>query len=398
MSNLHPITVAVIPARGGSERMAHKNLIKINGKPLLAYTLEHCLQSKELHGVYVSSDDDEILSLAEQYKVNLIKRPNDIAGKYASSESAILHAIDVIEKDIAVDAVMMVQCTSPIRKSNDIDRAIRKFYSQGADSLLSVVKSHRFIWKERENNFSPINYDYKNRPRSQDMAPQYIENGSFYISKTSLLKEKQNRLGGKISIYEMTSDSSAEIDTYDDLLVVKKLLEQNHQEAMLEKINKIPTLIIYDFDGVMTNNKAILDQTGKESVQINRSDGLGVNLIRELGIEQMILSTEENTVVARRAEKLKIPVEQGCNDKGALISKLLDRKKIKHSDVAYVGNDVNDLEAMEKVGLSICPSDSAQDIINIADIILSVKGGDGCIRELSDILKMRIVKNKQSEC
>ena len=146
-------------------------------------------------------------------------------------------------------------------------------------------------------------------------------------------------------------------------------------------------LIVYDFDGVMTDNKVYIDQNGNEMVQVSRADGLGVSEIIKLGIQQIIMSTEVNPVVTQRAIKLNIPCLQGLdNKKDALVdySKKID---IDLKMVAYVGNDTNDMGAMEIAGFSFCPKDSHESIKEIADHILPRNGGDGVIRELLDIIK-----------
>ena len=145
-------------------------------------------------------------------------------------------------------------------------------------------------------------------------------------------------------------------------------------------------LIVYDFDGVMTNNKVYMDQNGNETVQVNRADGLGVAEIKKLGIQQIIISTEQNSVVSARAHKLDIPCLQGImNKKDALLS-YCQKIDININQAAYVGNDVNDKNAMETVAFTFCPADAHDSIKRISDHVFEKKGGDGVIRELFDFL------------
>ena len=146
------------------------------------------------------------------------------------------------------------------------------------------------------------------------------------------------------------------------------------------------TLIIYDFDGVMTNNRVYIDQNGNETVQVNRADGLGVAEIKKLGIKQIIISTEENPVVYTRANKLDIPCLQAIDNKKEALFDYCKNNDINLKQVAYVGNDINDKEVMKIVGVVYCPADAHGSIKNISDYILKTKGGDGVIRELLDIL------------
>ena len=154
---------------------------------------------------------------------------------------------------------------------------------------------------------------------------------------------------------------------------------------MEDNLNNIK-LIVYDFDGVMTDNKVYVDQNGKEMVQVNRADGLGISEIKKIGIEQIIFSTETNLVVTARAKKLCIKCFQGIENKKVALIDYCNKNKIDLQYVAYVGNDINDKEVMEILGHSYCPSDAHKNIKNISDYILRTKGGDGIVRELFDLL------------
>jgi 3-deoxy-D-manno-octulosonate 8-phosphate phosphatase (KDO 8-P phosphatase) len=146
-------------------------------------------------------------------------------------------------------------------------------------------------------------------------------------------------------------------------------------------------LIVYDFDGVMTDNKVYIDQNGNEMVQVNRADGLGVAEIKKMEIEQVIISTETNPVVTQRAIKLKIPCLQGLDNKKDALLDYSKKNDIDLKNVAYVGNDINDKDAMAIAGFSFCPADAHETIKEISDHVFKRNGGDGVIRELLDIIK-----------
>jgi 3-deoxy-D-manno-octulosonate 8-phosphate phosphatase (KDO 8-P phosphatase) len=145
-------------------------------------------------------------------------------------------------------------------------------------------------------------------------------------------------------------------------------------------------LIIYDFDGVMTDNRALVDENGVESVVVNRSDGLAVQIIAEAGIPQMIISTESNRVVSARANKLGLPVIQSVDDKREAVQSHLESNAIDPSRVLYIGNDINDRGAMLLVGWPLCPSDAYPAIREISRVVLATAGGAGVVRELLDHL------------
>lgn len=151
-------------------------------------------------------------------------------------------------------------------------------------------------------------------------------------------------------------------------------------------INFRPQLIVYDFDGVMTNNKIVVLENGIEGVIANRSDGWGVKKLRDAGYFQIIISTEKNRVVTARAKKLKILAIQGCDDKKSCLEKICQRKKINLKKVLYIGNDVNDLPAMRIAGFSVAPADAEQTVLKSAHFVTMARGGEGVIREVSNFI------------
>lgn len=156
----------------------------------------------------------------------------------------------------------------------------------------------------------------------------------------------------------------------------------------------IPQLIVYDFDGVMTDNKVYVDEDGKESVCVHRGDGYAVRMIKDmLKIQQIILSTEESSVVRHRAKKLKIPVLYNAGDKKEqILSKYCGDNLIDLRKVLYVGNDLNDYDVMLQCGFRACPYDAEPEIINISNLVFKSSGGNGVIRELYRILSERVKK------
>jgi len=146
-------------------------------------------------------------------------------------------------------------------------------------------------------------------------------------------------------------------------------------------------LILYDFDGVMTDNRVLLVEDGKEAVFVNRADGLAVEMIKGLGIAQMIVSTETNRVVEARAKKLGIPFLQAVKDKRKAVAEYLNGNNINSSKVIFVGNDINDKDVMRLVGWPVAVADAHKEIKKIAKVILLAKGGYGAIRELMDYIQ-----------
>lgn len=223
--------ISVIPAKGDSKGLPGKNVMKILDKPLLAWSIEHALNTKLINEVYVSSDSVTILDIARDYGAKGILRPAEYARDDSPSEDALLHVLSKIEDGTPVDYVVFLQPTSPIRAEDDIEKAIKKIIEEGADSLLSVtpIKDH-FKWrKNKTGEMEPINYDFKNRRPRQQIEELYLENGSFYITKTDVLKKERNRLGGKIAIYEMPKGQSFQIDDGEDFEACEYLLTKMYE-------------------------------------------------------------------------------------------------------------------------------------------------------------------------
>ena len=149
---------------------------------------------------------------------------------------------------------------------------------------------------------------------------------------------------------------------------------------------KLIKAVVFDFDGVFTDNSVLISEDGKESVLCNRSDGIGLEMLRSLGIPMTIISTEKNPVVAIRAKKLKLSVAHGVESKIKEIEKFSKSINVDYEDIAFLGNDINDAECMEKVGFPIAVADAVEDIKKISLFILSKIGGKGAVREFCELL------------
>lgn len=227
--NIKKSIIAIIPARGGSKGIPRKNIIDFCGQPLLAWSVRQAQSSKYISQVYVSTDDQEIARVTEQFGGKVIWRPDELSGDTAKSEDALKHAISEIQNNDQekIDYVVFLQATSPLREMEDIDNAIEKIILTGADSLFSGADLKDFcIWRRnQDNSLESINYDYKNRGRRQDFGEQYVENGSIYIFRPEILFKFNNRLAEKIVISKMEFWKSFEVDEPDDLEFCKNIFK-----------------------------------------------------------------------------------------------------------------------------------------------------------------------------
>ena len=382
---------AIIPARGGSKGVPRKNIQLLAGKPLVAYSIEHALQARQVSRTIVSTEDDEIAKVARQYGAEVVMRPPELATDTASAESVLLHVMSFLEQTegYTPSLVVLLQPTSPLRKPDDIDNAIDTLNAAGADSLVSCCRSYNFYWRWEDGQLISVNYDYRDRPRRQDFTPEYIENGSIYVTKTEILKQHGNRLGGRISLYEMNPLDSLQIDTEEDFLLLEQLLPLRHQHQAIEKLKGVELLVL-DFDGVLTDNHVLVSQDGKESIVCHRGDGLGIERLRQEGIPVVVISKEANPVVSARCHKLGIPCFQNAADKLSVLKQAAKAHNVDLDKVAYVGNDVNDIACIEAVGVGVAVADAHPMVIAVADIVTQAAGGSGAVREICDlILKSR---------
>jgi len=385
MSAAAPHAIAIIPARGGSKRVPGKNLLPLAGRPLLAHSVQHARESKYVDTVYVSTDDPAIAEVAQSAGAEVIERSPDLAGDEATSESALLEVLDTrVARGLTdPDLVVFLQCTSPVRRPGEVDRAVERLLSGGADSLISVAGDAALLWQADGDGARAVNWDPAKRPREQELSAQYRENGSIYVFRPEVLRESGNRLGGRIALHVMDYWSQFQLDEPEDRELLEWILRGPGSWARVQLPERLD-LVLMDFDGVLTDNRVTVSQTGEESVSCDRSDGWGIARMHDAGMRMAVVSTEANPVVEARCRKLQLTCYQDVADKRAFVEQLLKDEGIPPSAVAYVGNDVNDLEVMGVVGLSVAPCDSHPDVLAAADVVLSRPGGRGAVREFCD--------------
>ena len=225
---------SIILARGSSKGLKNKNILNFCGKPLILWTIEACFGSG-IKDVYVSSDSDKILKLSRDYGAKIIKRPKKLSQDKSSSESCWLHAINYLkQQNLNYEIIVAPQVTSPLRKNNDIKRALVHFKQKKFDSLFSANSiNDTLLWSKKNQSLRPINYDYSNRLRRQDMAENIIENGSFYIFKSKIFRSKSNRICGKFGFFLLKKWQQFEIDNLEDFNFCKHIMGK----YILEKTN-----------------------------------------------------------------------------------------------------------------------------------------------------------------
>lgn len=221
--------ITIIPARGGSKGIPKKNIVPLGGKPLLVYTIESTLKAQIGGPVVVSTDDDEIARIARENGAEVVIRPSEISGDSASTESALLHALDVVEKQgFKADAVLTLQPTSPMRKAATIKQFIEKFdeIKGKYDAMLSLHENRMDFWvkKNEDGGFGRL---FPNAPRRrQAREPLYEENSVLYITNTEALRRTNSVLGEKTAGFVIDADEAIDINEPCDILFAEFLMQQ----------------------------------------------------------------------------------------------------------------------------------------------------------------------------
>ncbi len=381
--------LAIIPARGGSKSVPRKNLLPLAGKPLIASTIEAALQAATVSRVVVSTDDAEIAIVSEKHGAEVVWRPDEISGDRASSESALLHVLEHLKQRESYwpDLVVFLQCTSPLTTGEDIDGCVRKLLEEDADSCLSVAAFHSFLWRNTpDNSAEGINHDKSFRPRRQEMEPQFRETGAVYVMRTEGFLAAKHRFFGKTVLYVVDGERCLEIDEPVDVEIAEVLLRQRVQLRKLQVLPDPVRALVMDFDGVLTDNRVYVMEDGREAVACSRGDGMGIVALRQQGLDILVLSSEENPVVAARCRKLKVECLQGVQRKLPALQQWLQQRCVSPESAVYVGNDVNDLECLQYVGCPVVVADAHPAVKSSARLVLSKPGGQGAVRELCDLI------------
>lgn len=381
--------IAFIPVRGGSKSIPLKNIKPLCGKPLVCWNIEALEACPQVDEVIVATDSDEIWKTVESrdYKKTILyRRSAENACDTASTESVMLEYIKFANLPES-DVFMLAQATSPLTESVHFSEALQMYSTSEYDSMLTCVRNYRFFWNE---DGTSMNYDYMNRPRRQNFSGMLMENGAFYINTVGRILSNGNRLGGKIGIYEMPEYTATEIDEPDDWFILEKLMYKYKSEFVNQNQKPNIKLFITDIDGTLTDGGMYYSENGDELKKFNTRDGMGIQMLREAGVKTAIITSEVRELNRRRSEKLKIDfIRQGKANGGkvAVAEEITKEMGISMQEVAYIGDDVNCLDLLSRVGLAACPADASAKVKNLPGIaVMTKKGGEGCVREFIEFI------------
>ncbi|WP_019357776.1 acylneuraminate cytidylyltransferase [Streptomyces sp. AA1529] len=414
-----PAVLAVIPARGGSKGVAAKNLAPVAGVPLVARAARECLAARNVTDVVVSTDDPAIAEAARSAGAEVVDRPADLAGDLASSETAVLHAMDVYEERHRrpLQTVLLVQCTSPFLVREDVEQVAAAVIEDGADSALTVAPFHGFVWRDgatpaagsgdapaglsgdapgaasgaagtsgADGGAYGVNHDRAVRPRRQDRPEDLLETGAAYAMDAMGFRESGHRFFGRTAVVRTDPARVLEVDDPHDLArarLLAPLLDAHRDGAGALPTREDVDAVVLDFDGTQTDDRVHIDAEGRETVAVHRGDGLGIAALRRAGLEVLILSTETNPVVAARAAKLRLPVLHGIDRKDLALKQWCEERGIAPERVLYAGNDANDLPCFALAGWPVAVAD-AHDVVRAAARAVTTRGGGaGAVREIA---------------
>ena len=362
--------------------MPRKNLVPIAGVPLVARAISTARATPGIDQVVVSTDDAEIARIAVEHGAVVVDRPASLSGDTASSELALLHALDQFPE---TQTLVFLQATSPFIDPVALGRAIERVSSGVDDVVFSAFETYAFLWRLTSTGAVGVNHERGERPRRQDREPHLHETGAFYVMNAAGFRDAGHRFFGRVGV-ELTEERSAiEIDTADQLQLAQAIAGMVQTDSDIDV-----DAVVTDFDGVHTDDTAQIDAKGGERVVVNRGDGLGIRLLSEAGIPVLILSTEEHPVVAARAAKLRVEAQHGVANKEAALTEWASLNGIALDRIAYVGNDINDLGALSIVGWPIAVPGSHPSVLSAARVVLGRRGGSGAVRELAErVLRAR---------
>lgn len=409
--------LAIVPARGGSRGLPRKNVKELGGCPLIAYIIATSLRARTVSRVIVSTDDGEIAEIAVRFGAEVpFMRPIELAADDTPDLPVFLHALEWLEtkENFRPEIIVHLRPTSPFCRPEEIDLGVQLLLGcPETDSVRMVCPPFQNpfkMWQIGDDGFLvpltniPISEPY-NQPR-QKLPPAFLQCGLDIIRRRTILEQK-SMTGHKIlPLVSSRSDWDNWVDIDNEVtlkiadfllqtgnITVKSPLPCNSTSATetpaqvrRRSLTAQVKLLVLDFDGVLTDNHVWVSESGGETVAVNRSDGMGIAALRERGIEVIVLSSEANPVVEARCQKLQIPCHSGVKNKLPVLQRIMSKRGLQPKQVAYVGNDVNDLECMEAVGFNAAVQDAHPQVLDRADLVLNHPGGHGAVREICDLI------------
>lgn len=349
-------------------------LAPLAGRPLLAHTLSAAREARTIARIAVVTALPEAARLAEDLGCHVVAPDAGAPGPGAATVRRALAGRGGYAPPIA--CLLDPRC--PLRGAQHIDGALEFLVHCGADTVLSVHAVDAPLWSEDAGGLG----------RPLDPAPparRFAENGAIIAARTAVLEASAGLPAGRTVLFPMPALAGFTVQGADDVPAAEALLRLVHRQRASALLKDIKLLAL-DFDGVMTDNRVLVFEDGREGVLCSRGDGFGFDLLRAIGFPAVVISKEGNPVVGARCKKLKLPCAQGIGDKLPVLERFAREHGLGLDQVAFMGNDLNDLECLRACRLAIAPCDAQPEILRIAGIITAAPGGHGAVREICDAI------------
>jgi len=378
---------AFIPAKGTSNRVPNKNMQKVLGVPLFLWAANNLARVLPREDIYIDSEDDDILELARANGFGVLQRPQEMASNATDGNQLMIWEAEQVNCDICIQHLppMIFLREETLRKA--IQAVI-----DGCDSSFAAMAEHLYTWSEQGPD-----YDVHNIPNSNTLPITWIEGMGLYVVKRQKLLEQRIRVAGRSAKIPIDRYEAVDIDYPEDLDFARQLAQglpaNSEYTKDIQQLNNKSDIqmLVLDVDGVLTDGGIYLDSTGTSHKRFNAKDGIAIRSLLRKGVHVFIVSgSPDASIITPRAVFLGIPEENvllNAKDKLGIIQGLSKDLDISPSKIAYIGDDINDLEPMKWVRHAYCPSDSAQAIRLIASV-MKRKGGEGCVAELVEILQL----------
>lgn len=373
---------AAIPAKGSSSRVPAKNLARIRNVPLFLWAANNLARVLPPDRIYVDSDSEEILSLAHQAGFATIRRPTELATNATTGNDLMLWQASQINAEVLIQHLPPMIFLRP-----ETIRTALEYVEAGFDSIFGTHAEQVYTWSEQGPD-----YDVNALPNSFTLPKRFREGMGFYVARKATLEKERVRICGKQRMVLLDKFEQLDIDTPEDLEFARTVaagLPANDPLlaglARLQPASRIK-LIVCDVDGCLTNGDMSYTEAGLEIKSFHTRDGIAVQQAQSAGIEVAFLSSGFSAGhINARAAKLGIKrVAVSREPKAAILKSWLQELALQREEVAYLGDDVNDLEAMRLCGLTACPADAHPEVRAVATSILATAGGKGVLRDFWD--------------
>lgn len=347
------------------------------GRPLAQHALFTARAARPISRTILATADTDLARLAAESDADLI---GDAAMPPTSERASLLaHVLNELSQRGGAAPVIAVLLDPryPFCGPEVIEGAVDHLLRCGADTLIAVRAVDTPLWVENERGAQCLAASSESR--------RLIETGAIAAVRVGIFRQTPELPVGRTVLYEVPALAALRVDDGLDGDLAEGLFRAANNARARARLRTVRMLVL-DFDGVMTDNRVLVFEDGREAVLCNRSDGLGLERVRAAGLPLAVISKEKNPVVAARCRKLKIACEQGIDDKLAVLQRMAAEQGIDLADVAFIGNDINDLPCLTAVGIAIAPADAYPEVLRIADIITATHGGFGAVREICDLI------------